>query len=102
MSQVTLDLDYKLANKLNSYIHTYGSKELFFEKFINFQKKELKREINRIQIDLTEYEKKYKLTSKDFYTQFENGQIEDEKDYILWAGIYELQKLSKEKLLKLA
>ena len=98
MSQITLEINSDSANKLNSFINSYGNKDLFLDKFLYFQVNKLKREVARIQIDLDEFEKKYTKTSIEFYTQFENGKLEDSKDFILWAGLFELQIESKNKL----
>lgn len=101
MSQITLDLKPNIVDKLNNYIKLFGSKELFFEKFIKFHKNRLKREIAHIQIDLNKFERKYNKTSEDFFKKFEKGELGDDKDFMIWAGIYEMQIESKKKLSKL-
>jgi len=101
MSQVILNLSSNIADKLNSYIRVFGDKELLFEKFIEFHKNRLKREIARMQIDLEVYEQKHKMTSEDFFNKFEKGELGDNQDFIIWSGIYEMQKDSKRKLTQL-
>ena len=98
MSQITLESNSDSANKLNSYINSFGNKDLLIDKFLDFQVKVLKREVSRIQIDLDEFEKRYNRTSMEFYTLFERGELEDSKDFTIWAGLCELQIESKNKL----
>ena len=50
---------------------------------------------------LNKYEEQYNMKTKEFYQQFDNGELDDEKDYMLWAGIYEFQMDSEQKLSKL-
>ncbi len=58
----------------------------------------IEQEIRLMQIDLNQYEKKFGMTSENLYNQFEEGQLVDSKDFILWSGIYEMQLSCKEKL----
>lgn len=101
MSKITIDLNPDTASKMNSYFKAFGSKEMLFEEFISFHKNKLTREIARMQIELDNFEKKYKLASTEFYEKFEKGLMGDESDLLIWAGIYEMQKDSKEKLKRL-
>ena len=98
MAQVTIDLQADIANKFKTYIKLFGSKELMFDKFIDYHINRLKREIARMQKELIKYEEKYNLNTEEFYQGFDKGEFGDEKDYMLWAGIYELQLDSKNKL----
>jgi len=98
MSSITIDLNPDAAQKLNSYVKAFGSNDLMFEQFIEFHKNRLAREIARIQIDLETFELKYEMKSDDFFQKFEAGDLGDNSDYMVWAGIYELQNESKVKL----
>jgi hypothetical protein len=101
MQQIVIDLQPKIANKFKSYVQLFGNEDLLFDKFIEYHVNRVKREISRMQLELEKYEKKYNLKTNDFYLQFEKGEFGDENDYMLWAGIYELQLDSKNKLSKL-
>ena len=53
-----------------------------------------------IKADLYDFEKKYGISTKDFYTQYKAGKKGDDEDTLIWAGIYEMflenmQKLSE-------
>ena len=38
---------------------------------------------------LATYEKRYKMSSSEFYTQYKSGKVGDSKDFIEWAGDYQ-------------
>ena len=60
--------------------------------------KKEKEKMSNIEIDLKNFEKKYNLTSKDFYKKFESGEIGDDEDYIIWAGIHEMLIQNRKRL----
>jgi len=101
MQTVTFELQTDIANKMNNIIQLFGTKEIMFHKFIEYSKKNLKREIALMQSDLNKYEEKYKMQSIEFFEKFENGLLGDSKEFIIWSGIYEMQLNCKEKLNKL-
>ena len=39
--------------------------------------------------DLVDFENKYKMGSDVFYARFMRGEMGDDLDYIMWAGVYE-------------
>jgi len=98
MQTVTFELQTNIANRIENYLQFFGNKDMMFSKFIDYHINRIKREIALMQIDLTEFEKKYNLPSDKFYEQFENGLLGDSKDFILWSGIYEMQMNCKQKL----
>ncbi len=101
MQQIVIDVQPQIANKFNAYVQLFGSKELLLDKFVDYQINRVKREIVRMQSELDKYENKYHLNTPEFYKAFENGQFGDENDFMIWAGIYELQLDSKNKLAQL-
>ena len=49
---------------------------------------------------LTRYEERFGMKTPEFYEKFMRGEMGDAKDYIAWAGTYEIlmrQKMSYEK-----
>ena len=47
------------------------------------------------------FERKYKLSSNEFYAKFEEGKFGDEDDFMLWSGIYELYQTNSNELSKI-
>ena len=101
MEQIVLKVHSGLAGKMKLLINVFGNNDLFVDRFIDFHINRLKREITKMQIELDKYETKYKIESAEFYKRFEQGEFGDEKDFMLWSGIYELMADSKKKLSKM-
>ena len=101
MTRLTLELQNDVAAKFNNLMQVFTSKELLFEKFFDYHVKKLKREIAAMQQDLDTYERLYNKKSSEFYSEFEQGKLDDSEDFILWSGIYEMQMNCKRKLQKL-
>ena len=38
---------------------------------------------------LSTYEKRYQMSSPEFYTQYKSGRLDDSKDFMEWAGDYQ-------------
>jgi hypothetical protein len=36
------------------------------------------------------YERQYDLSTIEFYRRFENGELGDDDDFLMWAGLYHL------------
>ena len=101
MQTIHLEINSLLANKFESIVQSFGNEGLLFDKFIEFHIKKLQKEIALMQHELLSFEQKYSESSDIFYRKFEAGEIPDEKDFILWSGVYEMQLLCKQKLQKL-
>ncbi|OQX96389.1 MAG: hypothetical protein B6I24_11475 [Bacteroidetes bacterium 4572_128] len=69
---------------------------LFADKFLDYHINRLKQEIANMQYKLDKFEEKYQMKTDKFYEQFDNGELGDFKDYMLWSGIYEFQLDSKQ------
>lgn len=98
---LNVDLKPQTEQKIKRILEQYQDKEIFFQDIIENKINELKNGIINIEIDLKKFEKKYHLSTEDFYRQFISGDLEDEEDYITWSGIYEMQLKNKEKLAEL-
>ncbi len=100
-----LNLDFVLQpeteQKMKRILDQYPDKEVFFQDIIKNHINELKNGVHNIEIDLKEFEQRYQLSSEDFYHQFKNGELDDQEDFMLWSGIYEMQLQNKKKLVDL-
>lgn len=46
--------------------------------------------------ELQEYERKYEMSSSEFFERFQQGELGDDMDWIDWAGAYQLfQRLKR-------
>ena len=100
MTKITIELNNDLAQKVEQLVDFYGeSKNALFENFIKNHQDKIRLKIEKVDKDLNNYEEKYAMSSENFYTKFEKGEVEDSHDFMIWAGIYEI-KLNSENELK--
>jgi PhoPQ-activated pathogenicity-related protein len=61
---------------------------------MNLTLQEILDDLHAAELELQNYEKKYKLRSEAFYDYFTAGVIEDEgnPDFQSWAGIFEIKR----------
>ena len=102
MMELNLDLKDETKEKLKKILDQYSDKEVFAKSIIEYETSQLKKGIVNIQLDLKSFEKKYELTSKDFYQKFKSGEFGDDEDYIIWAGIYEMLIQNRNRVAELA
>ena len=101
MITLNLKLQPDIEQRLNYLISKKGDIDLFFKDFLTYKISQLEKAIFNMEKDLRKYERKYKLTSQEFYHQFEAGKFGDEDDYMVWSGIYELLQENKTELKKI-
>lgn len=101
MEQLTLTLQPNYLGKMKTLINVFGNNDLLVDKFFDYHINRLKREIIRMQYALNKYETKYNMQSDVFYQKIENGELGDDKDFVMWSGIYELLLDSKKQLSQL-
>ncbi len=66
---------------------------------INYKNNLLKNENINFQMELNYFEKKYHISSKNFYKDYKKGKKNDIEDNLLWAGLYEMLIENNEKIL---
>jgi len=101
MLEFALDLEEEMRKKLKKILDQYSDKEAFAKNIIEYETSQLKKGIINIQLDLKSFEKKYGLSSKDFYQKFKSGDYGDDEDYMIWAGNYEMLGQNKKRLAEL-
>ena len=98
MTKITIELNTDLAQRIERLANSYKNKNILFERFIGNYKSEIENEINTIEEDLKKFEQKYNMSSILFHDKFKKGEVDDSADFMIWAGIYEMQLDSKNKL----
>jgi len=98
MLELALDLQEETKKKLKKILDQYSEKKLFAKNIIEYETSQLKKAIVNIQLDLKNFEKKYQMSSKDFYQKFKAGEFGDDEDFIIWAGIYEMLGQNQKRL----
>jgi hypothetical protein len=101
MLDLHLDVRPKTAQQLKKVLELSSDPETFAQNIIAYQIAELKRGILNLRLDLKLFEEKYQLATEDFYRQFCQEAKEDQEDYIVWAGLYEMLQKNEEQLQEL-
>jgi len=101
MQQFIINLQPQYVGKFQTLINAFGNENIFIDNFLEYHINRLKREIARMQYAIQKYEIKYNMTSENFYNKLEKGELGDDKDFVMWSGIYELMLDSKKQLSQL-
>ncbi|MBN2011459.1 hypothetical protein JW960_19155 [candidate division KSB1 bacterium] len=101
MIEIGLNLKKDTEKKLKKIIAQYSDNEVFANQIINYETSELKKAIINLQIDLKKFERKYDLSSKEFYQKFDSGELGDNEDFIIWAGLFEMLNQNLNRLAEL-
>jgi plasmid stabilization system protein ParE len=84
--------------KFHKILAYYQNHDFLAQKIIDTEIRELRDSIGNISEELMMFEKKYQISSEDFYRKFENGEYDDREDYMIWAGSYEMLVKNQKKL----
>jgi hypothetical protein len=87
---IQIDINTTSENRFNRLLSIYkGDYNGLIDGFFNYKISELTKGIRNIENDLRFFEKKYGLSSRDFYERFSNGEYGHDNDYLIWSGEYE-------------
>jgi hypothetical protein len=101
MLNFQLAIQPQTEQRLRKILNNTQDVEAFAQGIINYQITELQKAILNIQLDLQSYEKNYQMSSDSFYEKFLQGELNDDEDFMIWSGLYELLIENKNKLCEL-
>jgi hypothetical protein len=101
MLNFQLVIQPQTEQRLRKILNDTQDYEAFAQGIINYQITELQKAILNIQLDLQSYEKNYQMPSDSFYEKFLQGDLNDDEDFMIWSGLYELLIENKNKLCEL-
>jgi Mg2+ and Co2+ transporter CorA len=89
---ITIDISEQYRKKFNKLLALYqGRHDELVSAIITYKINDLKKGINNIEVDLEQFESKYKMDTSDFYENFAAGKMGDENDdFLVWSGEYEV------------
>ena len=64
--------------------------ELTLDRVVAREMSRLAAQQRRLRAQLTEFERRYGLSSRDFYDRFEQGEMGDDADFVEWSATYEM------------
>jgi predicted mannosyl-3-phosphoglycerate phosphatase (HAD superfamily) len=76
--------------RLKKILNSIQDTESFARSIISYQISELQKSILNLRLDLDELEQKYQMTSQEFQEKFSLGILEDDADFMVWSGLYEM------------
>jgi len=97
-----LQLNPQTEQTLRKLVNSYQNDEQFAQAVIAKQIDELQKANTDIQLELKAFEQQYPYTTQQFYEKFQVGELGDEEDFMLWAGLYEMWQMNQKNLLMLA
>ena len=69
-------------------LYAAGFQDAFIDnalrKIIDHQIARNEADLQRVNIELAQFEQRYRWTSEDFYTRYQSGQIDDTADFMEW------------------
>jgi hypothetical protein len=90
MLDLQLALQPQTEQRLKKILSQVQDTEAFALNIIAYQVSELQKGILNLRLDLDDFERKYNMTSAQFHQSFLQGLLEDETDFMIWAGLYEM------------
>lgn len=60
------------------------------DKLMEYKIEQLKKDLKEIKNKLSIFEKKYKMSSKNFIKKFESGELGDDISFIQWSSLYDM------------
>jgi hypothetical protein len=98
MLNLNLHVRPQTAERLKKILALSPNEETFAQNVIAYQVAEIKRAMLNLRLDLNVLEAQYHLSSADFYTQYQSGQMGDDEDFMRWAGLFEMLQNNEQHL----
>ncbi len=98
MLNLNLNIRPKTAKRLKKVLEYSRDEEAFAQGFIAYQIAELRCAILNLRLELKTFEEKYRMASTIFHKKFNQGQMDDSEDFILWAGMCEMLEKNEARL----
>ena len=72
------------------------------DKLLSYERDRSRAQLGELQADLAVFERRYQVSSVDFYRRFRAGQTDDRMDYVEWASLIQMADNLQERLQVLA
>ena len=101
MLNLHLNVRPKTAQRLKKVLEYSRDEEAFAQNVIDYQVTELRRANLNLKLDVQVFEEKYRLSSQEFYEKFRLGEMGDDEDSLIWAGLMEMLAENERRLREL-
>jgi len=72
--------------------------ERTLDKLLIYEADVCRGQLSQLQQDLAEFERRYGLSSTEFYRRFQAGQTDDRMDYVEWASLVQMRDNARRRL----
>lgn len=93
---VQVSTDNAIARRLRVLARLYQQGQVSevmdrtLDKLLAYEREQSKAQLGELQVDLAEFERRYQMSSADFYRRFCTGQTDDRMDYVEWASLIQM------------
>jgi hypothetical protein len=60
------------------------------DKVLMYETEVARGQLEELRRDLTAFESKYKMSSRDFFARFQTGKTDDRMDFVEWASLFQM------------
>nr|NQU91896.1 hypothetical protein [Bacteroidota bacterium] len=101
---ITINISEQYREQFSKLLNLYnGNHDDLVSAIIAYKTNDLNRGIRNIEIDIARFEAKYKKDTTSFYNDFIAGKYADDNDdFIVWSGEYEVLQEYRVELEKLS
>lgn len=89
-SQIQIEQDLNKLTKLAKSGQISDSLARNLHKLMGLEISQLEIDLAATEKDLNEFELRYKMTTVDFFRQWQEGQTDDRMDYVEWASLAQM------------
>lgn len=85
---------------LENFLNKHGDDAYIFNtlaKMLDFKIQQYEKDIASLQEELRTFEKKYTMTSAEFFAKFQKGGLGDAMDFVEWSALYQMHRKFLEK-----
>lgn len=72
--------------------------DLALEKLLAYELGETRQQLAQLEQDLTEFERRYDLSSETFYARFQAGEMGDAMDFVDWASLHQMAERLRQRI----
>jgi predicted transcriptional regulator len=105
---VQVSADNPVARRLQTLARLYQQGQASevmdrtLDKLLSYERDRSQAQLGELRADLAEFERRYQISSVDFYQRFRAGQTDDRMDYVEWASLIQMADNLQERLRVLA
>jgi len=83
MGKLSLDLKPETERTMRQVLSYYPDIDEFFRNFIQYERLQLSNEIIQFQSEMNDFEKKFNISTIDFYQKYKQGKMRDSENTLL-------------------